>query len=1202
MPMLTSRCSVRRLGALVALVVAPTVVAHADVHVRVLYDFAVDSGHVKSPPVQGVDGSFYGTTYAGGQFGFGSFYKVTSSGSFTQLHSFNGVEGGGPSQVIRATDGNFYGITAYGGLQPYPPEGSPLGPGYGNGTVVRITPSGSVTVLHVFLWEEGYAQRVDSALVQGNDGALYGTTSRVAFRITLAGGMNVLHDFYGDIWTGTAPSTLTQASDGNFYGVTTDTVNGFSDTVAYRMSPAGAITVLHYFNGNEWATSLGASPLIESDDGYLYGSTSGPDGSAPTVFRMSLDGSTFLTLHTFAAVGCYPSALIKGTDGNLYGTTTYGGSTNLGTLFRVSASGTFTTVHAFAPEDGTRPLAWPYRSALVQAADGSLWGTTGYDGQYGVGTLFSVDLGRPLKITSPADGAAPQSNFIALTGTGPSGDNLDVLVNDQVVGTIAVDTTGTWEALPYIAGFGETVTIQVRDQTTADSSNRLTVKAAAIRSSGPWLTPERSYLPLRHADILIGAIPSSIQATLYGANYTHAAIYLGGDVDGTPWIAEAVTSAEASYWGQVRSVLLEQSLLWTGERISAFTPTTPLSSDTRDAIVNWSNSITIKGLPYWDLVLDFGLILRAAGEFPVEPELSNDGLVQLNALKHSVSKFICSTLVWRAYWEGTGGKLDISAPNNMSATAGSVLAFMPALFLSELADVFVVPETFVRSPKLKQIAGTVVASPPVITSDTNSLNFGAMGTGAGFVTTTPAQVIHLAQAGSGLVTWTAYSDQPWLHVTPQSGTAPATFSVSVSFDASLQAATATGSVAIQLTGTSDTVAPIAVTLRIMPSTGPASRPFGVFETPTGDAPVAGSVAMTGWTLDNVGVKRVELWRDLQPGETTPPFASTPSDPRNGKVFISNATFVEGARPDVEALYPTTPFNYRAGWGYLLLTWGLWNQGNGTYKLYAFAFDQEDNVATIGSKSIVVNNNAAKVPFGSIDTPGIGGDPGVTPNFGWGLTPKVNGIATCKIPSTGVQVSIDSGPLQPVTYGDVRGDIAGAFAGFSNSAAAGGHYIFDWTTLTNGTHTIGWLITDDCNRADGVGSRFFNVTTETNVLAAPSVVVGPTGAGAPLRESDAAITVARGFDEIPLVIDPGLGGSRTIEMRQGERIEIRVPHGFDHVWQLGPNGQQRPLPTGSTWGRDDGILYWQPFAGFLGRFRIVFSDGHQRINVRVVVLP
>ena len=84
----------------------------------------------------------------------------------------------------------------------------------------------------------------------------------------------------------------------------------------------------------------------------------------------------------------------------------------------------------------------------------------------------------------------------------------------------------------------------------------------------------------------------------------------------------------------------------------------------------------------------------------------------------------------------------------------------------------------------------------------------------------------------------------------------------------------------------------------------------------------------------------------------PPFSSTPTDPRSGKVFIANASFVDNARPDIESAFPSTPVNYRGGWGYLLLTWGLWNQGFGTYRLYAFAFDQEDNVATIGTKTIV----------------------------------------------------------------------------------------------------------------------------------------------------------------------------------------------------------------------------------------------------------
>jgi hypothetical protein len=484
------------------------------------------------------------------------------------------------------------------------------------------------------------------------------------------------------------------------------------------------------------------------------------------------------------------------------------------------------------------------------------------------------------------------------------------------------------------------------------------------------------------------------------------------------------------------------------------------------------------------------------------------------------------------------------------------------------------------------------------------LRFGATNSGTALVAQTASQTLRISQTGSGTVTWTASSNQPWLTVSPASGTGPAELRAAVIFHGALPlSGQSAGSITVTFSGARISSTTVTVTLTTLRE-GSASGPFGVFDTPAGDNTVlSGSIAVTGWALDDIGINRVEIWRDLQPGETTPPFASTPSDPRNGKVFIANGTFIDGARPDVEALYSTTPLANRAGWGYLLLTWGLWSQGNGTYKLYAYAFDQEGNVATIGGKTIVVSNATATRPFGSIDTPAIGGDPGTSPNFGWGLTPKVNGVATCRIPVNGVQVSIDSGPLQPVIYGDVRGDIAGAFSGFSNSAAAGGHFVFDWSTLANGTHTIGWLITDDCNRADGVGSRFFNVTAGTNLMAAPEFRLKAGKPGSLVQhESDAPITVAKGYGELPLVVDPGLGGSRTIEVHQGERIEVRLPRGFDTVYQLGPGGQTRALPAGATWDAASGTFYWQPAPGFFGRYRIVFSNGSQRVSVRVVVVP
>jgi hypothetical protein len=507
------------------------------------------------------------------------------------------------------------------------------------------------------------------------------------------------------------------------------------------------------------------------------------------------------------------------------------------------------------------------------------------------------------------------------------------------------------------------------------------------------------------------------------------------------------------------------------------------------------------------------------------------------------------------------------------------------------------------------------ASRPLLSFDKTSLFFAATIRDSSFEARTPKQQVRLIQSGAGDVSWTAESTERWISVEPSSGTGAAVLSIGfkygigVPLDGSKQAA-----IAVTASGAENVVTPLPVTLTVMPISRPTLPPFGVVDTPAGDSSVlSGSVAVTGWALDNVGVKRVEVWRAVQPGETTPPFSSSADgDVRRGKIFIGDAVFTDGARPDVEVLSTSVPLASRAGWGYLLLTTGLWNQGNGTYTLYVFAVDEEENYATIGTKTIVVNNNAATKPFGGIDTPAIGGDPGTTPNFGWALTPRVNGAATCKIGPNGVQVSIDSGPLQPVVYGDARSDIAGAFPGFSNSAAAGGHFVFDWSTLSNGPHTIGWLVTDDCGRADGVGSRFFAVTTGTNATnAAPAFRLGTETSSAAEFRLKAETTeeghsgdllLSRGYGELPRIVVPDLAGSPTIEVKQGERIELRTPRGYDIGYQLGPNGERRALPIGSTWDAASGTFYWQPAPGFLGRYRLVFSNGNARINVRVIVVP
>ncbi len=117
-----------------------------------------------------------------------------------------------------------------------------------------------------------------------------------------------------------------------------------------------------------------------------------------------------------------------------------------------------------------------------------------------------------------------------------------------------------------------------------------------------------------------------------------------------------------------------------------------------------------------------------------------------------------------------------------------------------------------------------------------------------------------------------------------------------------------------------------------------------------------------------------------------------------QIFIGTAVFVAGARPDVaKRAYPTYPFNDRAGWGFLILTNMLPNQGNGMFRIYAVCGRRRRRRATLlgARRPSSVNNATATLPFGAIDTPGqgetIAGQRYL--NWGWALTPQPKIIPT-----------------------------------------------------------------------------------------------------------------------------------------------------------------------------------------------------------------
>ena len=99
-----------------------------------------------------------------------------------------------------------------------------------------------------------------------------------------------------------------------------------------------------------------------------------------------------------------------------------------------------------------------------------------------------------------------------------------------------------------------------------------------------------------------------------------------------------------------------------------------------------------------------------------------------------------------------------------------------------------------------------------------------------------------------------------------------------------------------------------------------------------------------------------------------------------------------------------------------------------------------------------------------------------------------------------------------------------------------------------------------------------------------------------------LTLTRGYNGGSELPERGEDGVYTIELKQGERIELRTPREFHAAAQIAPDNRERALPVGSTWDEGSQTFYWQPAPGFLGPFRLVFSNGTERISVRVVIIP
>jgi len=472
---------------------------------------------------------------------------------------------------------------------------------------------------------------------------------------------------------------------------------------------------------------------------------------------------------------------------------------------------------------------------------------------------------------------------------------------------------------------------------------------------------------------------------------------------------------------------------------------------------------------------------------------------------------------------------------------------------------------------------------PTMSVDRTSLTFGAVAANGAFTTKTDPQTIRLTQSGAGIVNWTATSPAPWLVVSPTSGTGPGVVTVSVQTPPAPIPPDQTANLTFSFIGASTSPRSIPVRLRVMEQSSP---PVGAFDTPAdGTTGLSGSVAVTGWAVDDVQTARVRIWRDPVGGETP-----------GVLVLVGDAIFVEGARPDVPAAFPDMPLSYRAGWGYLMLSNFLPFEGNGTFRLHAIAEDSEGHATLLGTKTVGFDNASSIAPFGAIDTPGQGETVGgIVTNFGWVLS---RGTRRADPPGGGtVHVVLDGVVTGIVPTGwTSRGDISALFpaAQYAGVNSAVGHAMIDTTTLADGVHTIAWIVTDNLGAAAGIGSRYFTVANGGSpMLAAPERRALTTSRKA-FRHLP--ISGRRGFDPYGAweTFAPGADGRTTINIPELGRVELWLgTSATGHA--MTPAGRV-PLPIGSQLDTETGRFTWSPGAGFVGSYDLVF-DGR---TVRIVI--
>ena len=276
-----------------------------------------------------------------------------------------------------------------------------------------------------------------AALTAGNDGNLYGTTSGAGvnkkgsiFRMSLSGVVTTIYSFTGGNDGQNPVGPMVLAPDGSFYG--TESLGQFEAT--FKVSSSGVLTVIG---------GAGSSNLMLASNGKFYVTTNGGHGG---IYQVTTAGTaTVLYTFTGGADGGNPVAgLVEAGDGNLYGTTQAGGTSNLGTVFKITPTGTLTTIHSFAGDtDGQHPT-----STMAVGTDGKIYGVLQND-------VFSVTTNGVYSIVhqfvgSEGGGSYQLCHLMRASDGNVYGETQGGANNDGSI--YEIDATGNFIALGSMSG------------------------------------------------------------------------------------------------------------------------------------------------------------------------------------------------------------------------------------------------------------------------------------------------------------------------------------------------------------------------------------------------------------------------------------------------------------------------------------------------------------------------------------------------------------------------------------------------------------------------------------------------------------------------------------------------------------------------------------------------------------------------------